>query len=60
MQVRRLLSEEREPRADAAGGVVEDAVLAAAHARRGMVPEALLGLAVEGEWGWGVGCGVEG
>ena len=52
VQLRRLEAEEREPRADAAGGVVEDAVLAATHTRRGMVPEALLWLAVE-VWGWG-------
>ena len=38
---RRLVAEEREPRANAAGGVVNDAVLAAAHVRWGVVPEAL-------------------
>eukprot|EP00964_Phaeocystis_antarctica_P030668 scaffold17336_cov58-Phaeocystis_antarctica.AAC.6 len=40
LERRRLLAEEREPRADAAGGVVEDAVLAASHALRRVVPEA--------------------
>ena len=55
LERRWLVAEEREPRADAAGGVIEDAVLAAAHARRGMVPEALLGLALELELGWGLG-----
>ena len=38
---RRLVAEEREPRANAAGGVVNDAVLAAAHARGRPIPEAL-------------------
>jgi len=41
MELRRLLSEEREPRADAASGVVEDAVLAATQARGRVVPKAL-------------------
>ena len=40
-KLRRLLAEDREPRSDAAGGVVDDAVLAAAHARGRVVPEAL-------------------
>ena len=41
VKVWRLIAEERDPRADAAGGVVEDAVLAASHALRRAVPEAL-------------------
>lgn len=47
MEMRRLLAEEREPRADAAVRVVEDAVLTAAHPRRRMIPEAIRALAHE-------------
>ena len=41
LERRRLIAKEREPRANAPGGVVEDAVLAAAHAPWRDVPEAL-------------------
>ena len=41
LQLGRLKAEDREPRADAAGGVVDDATLAAAQALRCRVPEAL-------------------
>ena len=41
VQLRRLEAEEREPRADAAGGVVDDATLPTTHANWGVVPKAL-------------------
>ena len=41
VKARRLVAEECDPGTDAAGGVVEDAVLAAAHALGRAVPEAL-------------------
>ena len=47
MEVRRLLAEEREPRADAAVGVVEDTVLSTARSRQRVVPEAARALADE-------------
>jgi hypothetical protein len=41
VEVRGLIAEERYPGTDAAGGVVEDTVLTAAHALRRAIPEAL-------------------
>ena len=40
-KLRRLLAEDREPRSDAAGGVVDDATLPTTHANWGVVPKAL-------------------
>ena len=47
MEMRRLLAEEREPRADAAVRVVENTVFAATHPGRCVVPEAVRALADE-------------
>ena len=47
VKVWRLIAEECDPGTDAAGGVVEDAVLAAAHALGRVVPEALRALVDE-------------
>eukprot|EP00964_Phaeocystis_antarctica_P102157 scaffold67549_cov64-Phaeocystis_antarctica.AAC.2 len=47
VDIRRRLAEQREPRTDAAGGVVDDAIGSAAHVSRRNVPEALSALVDE-------------
>eukprot|EP00964_Phaeocystis_antarctica_P005463 scaffold2984_cov65-Phaeocystis_antarctica.AAC.1 len=49
VDIRRRLAEEREPRTDAAGGVVDDAIGSAAHVSRRDVPEALSALVDEAD-----------
>eukprot|EP00964_Phaeocystis_antarctica_P001405 scaffold736_cov63-Phaeocystis_antarctica.AAC.1 len=49
VDIRRRLAEEREPRTDAAGGVVDDAIGCAAHVSRRDVPEALGSLVDEAD-----------